>query len=47
MEDKESSECLKGLYQTDPRDDKTRIQRTKGNLLKDSYRWVLGHNDFK
>lgn len=47
MEDKESSECLKDLHQTDPRDDKTRIQRTKGNLLKDSYRWVLGHNDFK
>ncbi|KAM0513499.1 hypothetical protein ACHAPE_007761 [Trichoderma viride] len=47
MEDKESSECLKDLHQTDPRDDKTRIQRTKGNLLKDSYRWVLDHNDFK
>jgi nucleoside phosphorylase len=47
MENKESSECLKDLHQTDPRDDKTRIQRTKGNLLKDSYRWVIGHNDFK
>ncbi|KAM0473872.1 hypothetical protein ACHAPX_007920 [Trichoderma viride] len=47
MEDKESSDCLKDLHQTDPRDDKTRIQRTKGNLLKDSYRWALDHNDFK
>lgn len=47
MEDKESSECLKDLHQTDPRDDKTRIQRTKGDLFKDSYRWVLDHDDFK
>ncbi|KAM0449365.1 hypothetical protein ACHAO4_007712 [Trichoderma viride] len=47
MEDKKSSECLKDLHQTDPRDDRTRIQRTKGNLLKDSYRWVLSHSDFK
>lgn len=47
MENKESKECLKDLHQTDPRDDKTRIQHTKGDLLKDSYRWVLDHNDFK
>lgn len=47
MENKESSECLKDIHKTDPRDDKTRIQRSKGNLFKDSYRWVLSHNDFK
>lgn len=47
MEDKESKECLKDLHQTDPRDDKTRIQNTKGDLLKDAYRWILGHADFK
>ncbi|KAL6887047.1 hypothetical protein GGI43DRAFT_426073 [Trichoderma evansii] len=47
MENKASNECLKDLHQTDPRDDKTRIQRIKGNLLKDSYRWVLNHDDFK
>ncbi|EHK48489.1 hypothetical protein TRIATDRAFT_214533 [Trichoderma atroviride IMI 206040] len=47
MENKENSDCLKDLHQTDPRDDKTHIQRTKGDLFKDSYRWVLSHNDFK
>lgn len=47
MKDKENRDCLKDLHQTDPRDDKTRIQRTKGNLLKDSYRWILSHDDFK
>ncbi|KAH7117476.1 hypothetical protein EDB81DRAFT_892342 [Dactylonectria macrodidyma] len=29
-----------------PRDDKTRIEQTKGGLLKDSYKWVLDHEDF-
>ncbi|KAK1236968.1 hypothetical protein MKX08_007916 [Trichoderma sp. CBMAI-0020] len=47
MENKESRECLKDLHLTDPRDDKTRIQSTKGDLLKDSYRWILDHDDFK
>lgn len=32
---------------TDPRDDKTRIQETKGGLFGDSYRWVLNSVDFK
>lgn len=44
---KESNKCLQDLRQTDPCDDKTRIQRTKGRLLKDSYRWILDHADFK
>ncbi|KAK4071255.1 uncharacterized protein Triagg1_6286 [Trichoderma aggressivum f. europaeum] len=47
MENKESNKCLQDLRQTDPRDDKTRIQRTKGHLLKDSYRWILDHANFK
>ncbi|QYS99266.1 hypothetical protein H0G86_006408 [Trichoderma simmonsii] len=47
MENKESNKCLQDLRQTDPRDDKTRIQRTKGHLLKDSYHWILDHADFK
>ncbi|KAJ0165378.1 Vegetative incompatibility protein HET-E-1 [Colletotrichum tanaceti] len=37
---------LKDLHVTDPRDDKTRIERTKGGLLRDSYRWILDHDDF-
>ncbi|EQB50683.1 hypothetical protein CGLO_09865 [Colletotrichum gloeosporioides Cg-14] len=34
------------LYSTDPRDDKRRIERTKGGLLKDSCQWILDHDDF-
>ncbi|KAK3947846.1 NACHT domain-containing protein [Pseudoneurospora amorphoporcata] len=40
-------ECLKHLRLTDPRDDKVRIERTKGGLLQDSYRWVLNNADFQ
>jgi archaellum biogenesis ATPase FlaH len=39
--------CLKDLRATDPRHDKTRIERTKGGLLRDSYRWILGNPDFQ
>ncbi|KAL7787609.1 hypothetical protein V8C43DRAFT_288578, partial [Trichoderma afarasin] len=39
--------CLVDLRITDPRDDKTRIEETKGNLLKDSYCWILEHADFQ
>ncbi|GKT76311.1 vegetative incompatibility protein het-e-1 [Colletotrichum tofieldiae] len=37
---------LADLRSTDPRKDKTRIERTKGGLLRDSYRWILDHDDF-
>jgi archaellum biogenesis ATPase FlaH len=36
--------CIQDLCGTDPRNDKKRIEDTKGGLLKDSYCWVL-HND--
>lgn len=39
--------CLKDLYSTDPRDDKVRIEETKGGLLYESYNWILDHDDFK
>ncbi|PTB40394.1 hypothetical protein M441DRAFT_170604 [Trichoderma asperellum CBS 433.97] len=39
--------CLTDLRITDPRDDKTRIEETKGNLLRDSYCWILDHADFQ
>ena len=35
------------LRATDPRDDKTRIEQTKGGLFKDSYRWILKNDDFQ
>ncbi|KAL7783443.1 hypothetical protein V8C37DRAFT_397172 [Trichoderma ceciliae] len=39
--------CLADLRITDPHDDKTRIEETKGNLLKDLYCWILNHADYK
>ncbi|KAF6830382.1 vegetative incompatibility protein HET-E-1 [Colletotrichum musicola] len=44
---KEKDNFLADLRVTDPRDDKTRIERTKGTLLFDSYRWILDHDDFR
>ncbi|KAF7554441.1 hypothetical protein G7Z17_g2906 [Cylindrodendrum hubeiense] len=41
------NKCLHDLRETDPRDNKTRIQESKGGLLKDSYSWILDHADFK
>lgn len=38
--------CLQDLRLTDPRDDKKRIEDTKGGLLKDSYRWILQNLEF-
>lgn len=33
--------CIRDIRVTDPRDDKKRIEITKGGLLADSYRWFL------
>ncbi|KAH7187792.1 NACHT domain-containing protein [Fusarium oxysporum] len=46
-QDDADKQCLKDLRETDPRDDKTRIQDTKGGLLRDSYRWILDNDDFQ
>jgi hypothetical protein len=39
--------CLQDLRSTDPRDDKRRIEETKGGLLEDSYCWILENSDFR
>jgi hypothetical protein len=39
--------CIQDMYNTDPRDDKKRIQETKGGLLAGSYRWVLDNSTFR
>ena len=44
--EKEDNQCLTDLRLTDPRDDKTKIQDRKDQLLKDSYIWILDHQDF-
>lgn len=41
IQDEPKRQCLKDLRVTDPRDDKGRIESTKGGLLEDSYRWIL------
>ena len=39
--------CIQDLRLTDPRDDKKRIEDTKGGLLEGSYRWILENSDFQ
>ncbi|KAF2179641.1 HET-domain-containing protein [Zopfia rhizophila CBS 207.26] len=39
--------CIQDLRLTDPRDDKKRIEETKGGLLEDSYHWILENSDFQ
>jgi hypothetical protein len=39
--------CLQELRTTDPRNDKKRIEDTKGGLLRDSYHWILDNVDFQ
>ncbi|CZS92456.1 uncharacterized protein RAG0_03010 [Rhynchosporium agropyri] len=39
--------CLRDLRTTDSRDEKKRIQDTKGDILKYFYTWVLGHSTFR
>ncbi|KAL6904324.1 hypothetical protein GGI43DRAFT_400133 [Trichoderma evansii] len=43
----QANQCLKDLRSTDPRDDKIRIQNTKGGLLRDSYCWIFENETFK
>ncbi|KAL2884580.1 Vegetative incompatibility protein HET-E-1 [Ceratocystis lukuohia] len=45
--DKEDKKCLRDLYTTNPRTDKIQIQYKKGGLLRDSYKWILEHKDFR
>jgi hypothetical protein len=39
--------CIQDLRLTDPRDDKKRIEDTRGGLLRDSYCWILQNSDFQ
>ncbi|KFA81610.1 hypothetical protein S40288_09580 [Stachybotrys chartarum IBT 40288] len=45
--DDKYEQIMKYLRETDPRDDKTRIQDAKGGLLRDTYRWILEHDHFQ
>ncbi|RSM06019.1 hypothetical protein CDV31_009354 [Fusarium ambrosium] len=45
--DEKDNECLKDLHIVNPQTHKQRLEKTKGGLLKDSYRWILDHDDFR
>lgn len=45
--DQDDKKCLNDLFQTDPRDDKDRIQQTKGGLLRDCYLGILDRPDYE
>jgi hypothetical protein len=45
--DTEDRACLRDPVTTNPRDDKDRIEKGKGGLLGESYRWILDNDDFK
>ncbi|KAK3942456.1 hypothetical protein QBC46DRAFT_426235 [Diplogelasinospora grovesii] len=45
--DEKDHQCLRDLHLTNPRDDKKRIEQTKGGLLQDSYQWILENHDFR
>ncbi|KIL89218.1 vegetatible incompatibility protein het-e-1 [Fusarium avenaceum] len=47
LQNEKYNKCLRDLRETDPRDDKTRIEETKGGLLKDAYRWILNNAEFQ
>ncbi|EGU74133.1 hypothetical protein FOXB_15357, partial [Fusarium oxysporum f. sp. conglutinans Fo5176] len=46
-QDAKYEKCMQDLHVTDPREDKKRIQDTKGGLLRESYRWILDHAKFQ
>lgn len=46
-EDAEDQACLKDMLVSDPRDDKIRIEETKGGLLPRSHDWILEDHDFQ
>ncbi|KAL2890567.1 Vegetative incompatibility protein HET-E-1 [Ceratocystis lukuohia] len=45
--DENDKKCLSDLYITDPSTDKKDIEHRKGGLLKESYRWIVSHENFQ
>ncbi|KAL6151991.1 hypothetical protein ACJBU6_08883 [Exserohilum turcicum] len=41
------NKCIQDLCPSNPRDDKKRIEETKGGLLAGAYRWVLDNSTFQ
>ncbi|CVL11245.1 related to vegetatible incompatibility protein HET-E-1 [Fusarium proliferatum] len=47
LQNEKYNKCLRDLRETDPRDDKSRIEETKGGLLEDAYIWILENDKFQ
>ncbi|PNP74106.1 hypothetical protein FNYG_12550 [Fusarium nygamai] len=47
LQNENYNNCVRDLRETDPRDDKSRIEETKGGLLEDAYRWILKNDKFQ
>ncbi|KAM6510256.1 hypothetical protein FALCPG4_017880 [Fusarium falciforme] len=45
--DDKDNECLRDLCIINPQTHKKQLEKTKGGLLKDSYRWILDNDDFR
>lgn len=45
--DEKDEKCLQDLRIVDPEAHKKKIEKTKGGLLKDSYYWIVDHDDFR
>ncbi|PHH54941.1 Vegetative incompatibility protein HET-E-1 [Ceratocystis fimbriata CBS 114723] len=45
--DENDKKCLSDLCITDPSTDKKEIESRKGGLLRESYRWILSHENFQ
>jgi hypothetical protein len=41
------NQCLRDLYLNDPRDDKRRLEETKGGLLEDASHWILNNSEYQ
>lgn len=46
-EAEKQNKCFQDLRPSNPRDDKKRIEETKGGLLAGAYRWVLNNDTFQ
>jgi hypothetical protein len=46
VEVRKLEDCIRDMHHTDPRDDKRRIEDTKGGIIADSYRWILTNTTY-
>ncbi|KAL2885800.1 Vegetative incompatibility protein HET-E-1 [Ceratocystis lukuohia] len=47
VHDEKDKQCLSDLFVTSPTADKKDIEKRKGGLLKDCYKWIVHHEEFQ